>query len=97
MKIQYYCIRDIKSNTFNRPFGGLTVEQVKRSIYSSIAQGNSEIAQFPEDFELYLIADFDDKTGVITGQDPVMICNCREIVAAYERKTATVPVFKEVK
>lgn len=85
MKIQYYCIRDIKSNTFNRPFGGLTVEQVKRSIYSSIAQGNSEIAQFPEDFELYLIAEFDDKTGVITGQKPVMICNCREIVASYER------------
>lgn len=85
MKIQYYCIRDIKSNTFNRPFGGLTVDQVKRSIYSSIAQGNSEIAQFPEDFELYLIADFDEKTGVITGQKPVMICNCREIVATYER------------
>lgn len=85
MKIQYYCIRDIKSNTFNRPFGGLTVEQVKRSIYASIAQGNSEIAQFPEDFELYLIADFDDKTGIITGQNPVMICNCREIVASYER------------
>ena len=85
MKIQYYCIRDIKSNTFNRPFGGLTVEQVKRSIYASIAQGNSEIAQFPEDFELYLIADFDDKTGVISGQNPVMICNCREIVASYER------------
>lgn len=85
MKIQYYCIRDIKSNTFNRPFGGLTVEQVKRSIYASIAQGNSEIAQFPEDFELYLIADFDDKTGVITGQTPAMICNCREIVASYER------------
>lgn len=97
MKIQYYCIRDIKSNTFNRPFGGLTVEQVKRSIYASILQGNSEIAQFPEDFELYLIADFDDQTGIITGQNPVMICNCREIVSSYERKTATVPVFKEVK
>lgn len=88
MKIQYYCIRDIKSNTFNRPFGGLTVEQVKRSIYSSIAQGNSEIAQFPEDFELYLIADFDDKTGVITGQTPAMICNIREIVAQYTLRKA---------
>lgn len=85
MKMNYYAIRDIKSQTFNRPFGGLTVEQVKRSIYSSISQGNSEIAQFPEDFELYLVADFDDKTGVITGQKPVMICNCREIVASYER------------
>lgn len=95
MKIQYYCIRDIKSNTFNRPFGGLTVEQVKRSIYSGIKQGDSEIAQFPEDFELYLIADFDDQTGIITGQQPAMICNCREIVSSYERKT--VPVFKEVK
>ena len=95
MKNQYYCIRDIKSNTFNRPFGGLTVEQVKRSIYTSIAQGNSEIAQFPEDFELYLIADFDDQTGIITGQVPIMIYNCREIVSSYQRKT--VPVFKEVK
>ena len=85
MKIQYYCIRDIKSNTFNRPFGGLTVEQVKRSIYASIAQGNSEIAQFPEDFELYLIADFDDQTGIVTGQNPAMVCNCREIVSSYER------------
>lgn len=97
MKIQYYCIRDIKSNTFNRPFGGLTVEQVKRSIYSSIIQGNLEIAQFPEDFELFLIGEFDDRTGVITGDIPVMVCNCREIVSSYERKTATVPVFKEVK
>lgn len=85
MIIHYYCIRDIKSNTFNRPFGGLTVEQVKRSIYTSIAQGNSDIAQFPEDFELYLIADFDDQTGIITGQNPSMICNCREIVSSYER------------
>lgn len=85
MKIQFYCIRDIKSNTFNRPFGGLTVEQVKRSIYSSIAQGNSEIAQFPEDFEFYFIGEFDDQTGFITGQQPVMICNCREIVSSYER------------
>lgn len=84
MKMNYYAIRDIKSQTFNRPFVGLTLDQVKRSLYYSMSQ-ESEFSRFPEDFELYLVGDFDDHTGVITGQTPTMICNCMEIKRSFER------------
>lgn len=86
MKMNYYSVRDIKSATFNRPFVGLSIEQVKRSLYMSLLTQESEIAKFPEDFELYLIGEFDDQAGALVGQTPAMLCNIREIVAEYERR-----------
>lgn len=63
-----YSVKDEKTGAFMKPFSALHNEAVIRSLRSSISQKNpgDSIAEFPEDFSLWCLGEFDQDTGDIS-------------------------------
>ena len=65
MKLKIYSIRDAKAEVFNRPFFLHTHGEAERAFAQNAAEPKSMINQYPEDYDLYCIGEFDDQTGKI--------------------------------
>lgn len=65
MNSKLYCIRDQKIGSFADPFPSPTPEVALRSLKTAVETGNSDVAKYPEDFDLYEIGAFDSETGTI--------------------------------
>ena len=63
MVFKAYSIRDAKAEVFNPPFYKHTHGEAERDFKKLVNENNSFINQFPEDFDLYYIGQFDDNTG----------------------------------
>lgn len=62
-----FAIKDEKTGGFLKPFSSLHNEEVIRSLKSSIsnARPGDTIAEFPEDYSLWVVAQFDQSNGKI--------------------------------
>lgn len=58
-------VKDIKSNRFNRPFPEVDKVNAIRGLSIVVNDPNTQIHHFPEDFELFQVATFDDVNGKI--------------------------------
>lgn len=78
-----YSILDVKSNTFNSLFEARSDEEAIRIMLSTVLNGNDVLlSQYPEDFSLYQVAEFNIDNGMIIqhqGQ-PNQVCNGIDIV-----------------
>lgn len=63
MKLQMFSIRDAKGEVFNTPFFQKTFGEAERSFTQLINDGKSLPGQYPDDFDLYYLGDYDDQTG----------------------------------
>lgn len=70
MKKVYYAVYDRKAEMFSQPFlevkDGTAVRAVQDLV---INQKDHAFAKHPRDFSLHRLGDFDDATGVITGNE----------------------------
>ncbi len=57
-----YSIYDSKSETYSKPFHMLNDQVAIRSASDLLASQNSEIANHPEDFTMFLIGEWDDNS-----------------------------------
>lgn len=64
MKVSIYAVRDIK-NDFGAPFTATNDNVAKRMYQAEQKNKDSMLAQFPADFELWKLGDYDTKTGQI--------------------------------
>ena len=64
MKTSIYAIRDIK-NDFGTPFTAANDNVAKRMYQAEQKNKDSMLAQFPADFELWKLGEYDTKTGQI--------------------------------
>lgn len=64
MKNSIYTVRDIK-NDFGTPFTAANDSVARRMYQAEQKNKDSMLAQFPADFELWKLADYDTKTGQI--------------------------------
>ena len=64
------CVYDLKSQLFGNPFTCINTAMALRSFSQAGRQHTTEICNFPSDFILYHIADFDDVTGKFTPVEP---------------------------
>lgn len=64
MKESIYAVRDIK-NDFGAPFTAANNNIAKRMYQAEQKNKDSMLAQFPADFELWKLADYDTKNGQI--------------------------------
>lgn len=62
MKVSIYAVRDIK-NDFGTPFTAANDNIAKRMYLAEQKNKDSMLAQFPADFELWKLADYDTKSG----------------------------------
>lgn len=62
MKESIYAVRDIK-NDFGTPFTAANDNIARRMYQAEQKNKDSMLAQFPADFELWRLAEYDTKTG----------------------------------
>lgn len=72
MMLMIFSVRDVKSNSFNsvlhiKPTRAAAVRDFT-SVVNSPESGL--LNQYPEDFELYHVGDFDDEKGFVVPIDP---------------------------
>lgn len=69
--LKIFSIRDTKVSTYLRPFVETSEITAIRGLTSVVNNGQqSQIADYPEDFDLYLVAEMDDVTGSVTPIQP---------------------------
>ena len=69
--MKLFSIRDAKAEAFTRPFFANTTGEALRSFTSAVNQVDEKNVFFTntEDFDLYLCAEFDERTGKIKSPD----------------------------
>jgi len=69
-------IYDVKANVYNVPFASPNREMAIRSFAATCSDPQSMISKFPEDFILYVVGDYNDSNGSISGQESFdNLCN----------------------
>ena len=63
MLIKLYSIKDTKLGKYAQPFSAPNDEIAKRMLTSTIRAGGNNIADYPEDFQLYKLGQYDEDTG----------------------------------
>lgn len=65
MKICYYCIKDTKANKFQQLWAAENDQVAIRNFKSLCNDASTLFGSYPEDFELYCVATFDNDDGSI--------------------------------
>lgn len=82
MKQKVYAIVDKKVNAFNSPIVTANDDVMKRMVHDTIMQGDSLLAKYPSDFDLYDLGEFDNESGKFTNNDiPKLLCNLKALTA----------------
>lgn len=75
--LKVYAIKDVKG-AFGAPFLALNDALAVRNVKTEVnGQKGSTLNLYPEDFELWLIGQFDEITGIIAPVD--LSCICRVV------------------
>lgn len=63
MKLTVCSVRDNVALQFGRPFYTINLGTAIRSFRVELANPESQISQYPADYDLYVLGEFDDETG----------------------------------
>lgn len=74
-------VKDTAAQAFGRPVFVPTVSVAVRSFRDEVNRSDSkeDMAQHPEDFELYELGSFDDSTGMIEVIEPRLIARAKDL------------------
>lgn len=72
-------VRDRAVDSFMQPIFVRAVGQATRSFVDEVNKPDSPMFAHPEDYDLYMIGDYDDEKGVLIGCDPKMIVTGKEV------------------
>lgn len=81
MILKIFSVYDSKTLAYMTPFFSTTPGSAIRSFSDAAASEGSIVAQHPEDFSLFMIGEFDDKTGAITSHEPHALGNAIEYLS----------------
>ncbi len=76
-----YSIYDTAAAIYQRPFVAQSDGEVTRSFSDIACDADHEIGKHPEDYTLFTIGTFNDKTGEVIGNAPEKIATALELVA----------------
>jgi hypothetical protein len=85
MQTKLYTIRDSKGEFYGPPFTQKTHGEAERSFHTLTNDPKSNVNQYPEDFDLYYLGEYDDISGKIKPNDTP-----QHIVKAVSVKTAQI-------
>lgn len=66
MKLLLCSMYDKKSGIYARPFAAITKADAMRAFADIALDKTHPIGKHPEDYDLYVVGDFDDNTGIVT-------------------------------
>jgi len=68
--LKMFAIRDNKVSAYGRPFCEQNEILASRALSVAVKDTATQLSHFPEDFDLYLLGEFDDISGVLTPETP---------------------------
>lgn len=75
-----FSIYDKKSKLYNQPFMDVAIGPAERNFRMLVNDGKSIPGQFPDDFELYYIADYQEETGSYKSlEEKVRVCGASDV------------------
>lgn len=75
MKYRVYTMRDIVAENYGMPSYFVNDQVAMRSIKAAVQQPKSQLAQVIDDMEVYVVAEFDDQTGIMKPFDKhILVC-----------------------
>lgn len=78
MKLEMYAVEDIKAGVYLTPFFMHNRDMAIRAFHGSM-KSPGLIADFPTDFNLWLLAEWNDDNGVITQLEPEQVAKGRDV------------------
>lgn len=79
MIYKMYAIRDTGAEVFDRPIFARAHGEAERQFQNVVRDDQTVIGQHPEQFSLWYIGEFDDKTGEFTPLEGGSIVLCKAI------------------
>lgn len=80
MKKKIYAIQDIKADQHNNPFLAENDDVCRRLVMSAV-QNDSGLSQFPEDYRVFCVGEYDTTRGTIKPEsNPRWVFNLTECV-----------------
>ena len=81
MKLLIAAVRDAKSESFARPLFVQTKGIAIRSFEDEVnrVDESNMLNKYPEDFQLYSLGYYDDTTGTITPEAPMLIVSALDV------------------
>lgn len=80
MKLVVCSVRDSAVNAFMPPFFSRHLGEAMRSFGDLVRDPQSNVSRHPVDFQLYLLGEYDDTTGLITSQEPQRLAGATEFL-----------------
>lgn len=85
MKTQLFCVYDSKAAFYGRPFHAINHDVALRTARDLANDPRGEVNKHPEDYSLFHIGEFDDQTGKVSMNEPILhIVNFHELVNSNE-------------
>lgn len=94
MKLKAFSVFDVKADTFSAPFFFPATGLAVRAFKATVADRETSVGKYPEDFKLVELGEFDDQLGVLTSKDHSSLGFASDYVERDERQ-AVLPL-KEV-
>lgn len=86
MKVKMYSVYDVKAKVHQYPFQSHNNFTAMRTFQATIQKADTMLAAYPEDFNLYLLGEFDDNSGIIVPMEkPEYVCPALDFVKVQEK------------
>lgn len=78
--MKLFSLFDSKAGAFNRPFAAPSESFAIRLFADQVNKGDDTIKSHPGDFDLFVVASFDEETGIVNPDKRQLIngAECRE-------------------
>lgn len=83
--VNLYSVKDTKAQAFREPFPARHTSEAVRGFTSAVQNQDTEFGRFPEDFELYQIAEVNLDNGLINQIGPEFIVGGKSLQKWVER------------
>jgi len=82
MRYKIFTVRDRAIDAYGQPFYATSVGGAVRSFSDEINRPaeNNQLAKHPEDFDLYLLGEYDDQTGEFDTTRPAQVAVGKDLI-----------------
>lgn len=100
--MKLYAVRDVKADSFTALHPCANDAIARRSFMEAALDPRSELAKYPEDYQLYCVGAWEPNSGELTSEKtPKFICTAFEVIQvardARKKHEPELPVHAEVK
>lgn len=89
MILKAYSVHDSAADAFLLPFFDHRHQMAMRTFGHAVQQDGHKFCEYPQDYKLFCIGEFDDSKGIFNPRPPEFLCSAMEYISkeADENKT----------